>query len=170
MVAIQVSRPVASEWAPAALPSPTRRDPSVRPRWATPEPSVPPADRRPRAPRVRGVDRPVSDRAATFRRRRLVALVVAVALTVGLAVAVQAIAEAASTVEPSAPEPLDSEAAGPPRPVDGGVYIVQPGDTLWSIAAELAPESDPRPVVDALRAANGGPELQVGARLTLDTG
>ena len=170
MVAIQVSQPVVSEWAPAALPSPSRRDPSVRPRWAAPEPSIRPADRRPRAPRGRGVDRPVSRRAATFRRRRLVALVVAVALIAGLAVALQAIARAASTVGPSAPEPLDSVGAGPPRPVDGEVYVVQPGDSLWSIAAELAPESDPRPVVDALRAANGGPELQVGDRLTVDIG
>jgi Tfp pilus assembly protein FimV len=118
---------------------------------------------------VRGADRPLSHRAATFRRRRLVALVAAVALIAGLAVAVQAIAQAASTVGPSAPEPLESEGAGP-RPVDGEVYVVQPGDTLWSIAAELAPESDPRPVVDALRAANGGPELRVGDRLTVDTG
>jgi hypothetical protein len=170
MVAIQVPQPVVSEWAPAALPSPTRRDPSVRLPRATPEPPIPPADRRPRAPRVRGVDRPVSHPAATFRRRRLVALVSAVALIAGLAVAVQAIAQAASTVGPSALEPLESEGAGPPRPVDGEVYVVQPGDTLWSIAADLAPESDPRPVVDVLRAANGGPELQVGDRLTIDTG
>jgi LysM domain len=170
MVAIQVPQPVVSEWAPAALPSPSRRDPSGQPRWATPEPSIPPADRRPPAPRGRGVDRPVSRRAATFRRRRLVALVVAVALIAGLAMAVQAIAQAASTVGPSAPEPLESEGAGPPRPVEGEVYVVQPGDTLWSIAAELAPESDPRPVVHALRAANGGSELQVGDRLTVDTG
>ena len=170
MVAIQVPQPVASEWAPAALPSPTRRDPSVRPGWATPEPSISPADRRPQAPRMGGVDRPQPHRAAMFRRRRLVALVAAVALIAGLAVAVQAIAHAAGTVGPSAPEPLESEGAGSPRPVDGEVYVVQPGDTLWSIAAELAPESDPRPVVDALRAANGGPELQVGDRLTVDTG
>jgi hypothetical protein len=169
MVAIQVPQPVVSEWAPAALPSPSRRDPSV-PRWATPEPSIRPADRRPRAPRGRGVDRPVSRRAAMFRRRRLVALVVAVALIAGLAMAVQAIAQATSTVGPSAPEPLESEGAGPPRPVEGEVYVVQPGDTLWSIAAALAPESDPRPVVDVLRVANGGSELQVGDRLTVDTG
>jgi Tfp pilus assembly protein FimV len=169
MVAIQVPQPVVGEWAPAALPSPSRRDPSV-PRWATPDPSIRPADRRPRAPRGRGVEQPVSRRAATFRRRRLVALVVAVALIAGLAMAVQAIAQAASTVGPSAPESLESEGAGPPRPVEGEVYVVQPGDTLWSIAAELAPESDPRPIVDALRAANGGSELQVGDRLTVDTG
>jgi hypothetical protein len=40
---------------------------------------------------------------------------------------------------------------------------------LWSIAAAIAPDSDPRPVVDALRAANGGPNLQVGQRLIIST-
>jgi hypothetical protein len=47
--------------------------------------------------------------------------------------------------------------------------VVQPGDTLWTIATEVAPDRDPRPVVDALRSANGGSAtLQVGARLEVD--
>ena len=49
-------------------------------------------------------------------------------------------------------------------------YVVRPGDTLWTIAAEIAPDDDPRAVVDALREANGGAELQVGQRLDLDVG
>jgi Tfp pilus assembly protein FimV len=57
-----------------------------------------------------------------------------------------------------------STAAGPER-----TYVVQPGDTLWSIAAAVAPDSDPRPVVDALREANGGrPTLRAGDRLMID--
>lgn len=42
--------------------------------------------------------------------------------------------------------------------------VVQPGDTLWSIAGDLAPDEDPRGVVDALQAANGleGAELVPG--------
>ncbi|WP_082556662.1 LysM peptidoglycan-binding domain-containing protein [Modestobacter sp. Leaf380] len=32
--------------------------------------------------------------------------------------------------------------------------VVQPGDTLWSIASAIAPDEDPRGVVDALWAAN----------------
>lgn len=56
----------------------------------------------------------------------------------------------------------------PAVPVAGQQYVVQPGDTLWSIAEAIAPDSDPRPVVDALREANGGPVLEVGTRLTLD--
>jgi hypothetical protein len=32
---------------------------------------------------------------------------------------------------------------------------VREGDTLWTIARRLAPESDPRPIVDVLSTANG---------------
>jgi Tfp pilus assembly protein FimV len=48
-------------------------------------------------------------------------------------------------------------------------YVVRPGDTLWGIASRLAgPEADPRPVVDALAAANRvDGQLAVGARLVL---
>jgi nucleoid-associated protein YgaU len=41
------------------------------------------------------------------------------------------------------------------RPVARSTYVVQPGDTLWSIAQRLSPGEDPRPVVDALAEANG---------------
>ena len=34
-------------------------------------------------------------------------------------------------------------------------YVVREGDTLWTIARELAPGNDPRPVVDLLSAMNG---------------
>jgi nucleoid-associated protein YgaU len=33
-------------------------------------------------------------------------------------------------------------------------YVVRQGDTLWSIAERVAPDTDPRPVVDRLAAAN----------------
>ena len=35
------------------------------------------------------------------------------------------------------------------------VVVVQPGETLWSIARDLAPEADPRSTVDALKSVNG---------------
>lgn len=41
------------------------------------------------------------------------------------------------------------------RPVANREYVVRPGDTLWSIAAEGAAGADPRPRVDAIREANG---------------
>jgi LysM repeat protein len=34
-------------------------------------------------------------------------------------------------------------------------YVVREGDTLWSIAQRVAPDEDPRPLVDAITAANG---------------
>jgi len=40
--------------------------------------------------------------------------------------------------------------------------IVQPGDTLWSIAERLAPNSDPRPVVDELASELGTSSVQPG--------
>lgn len=33
-------------------------------------------------------------------------------------------------------------------------YVVRQGDTLWSIAARVAPERDPRSLVDAIAAVN----------------
>jgi nucleoid-associated protein YgaU len=47
--------------------------------------------------------------------------------------------------------------------------VVQPGDTLWSIAAEHYPSDDVRARVQDIESANGlgGPSLQVGETLRL---
>jgi len=42
-----------------------------------------------------------------------------------------------------------------PSRVSRSSYVVREGDTLWTIARELAPGSDPRPVVDLLSVMNG---------------
>jgi Tfp pilus assembly protein FimV len=44
--------------------------------------------------------------------------------------------------------------------------VVEPGDTLWSIAKRLAPGADPRQVVDALVKARGTTALVPGESLT----
>jgi hypothetical protein len=41
-------------------------------------------------------------------------------------------------------------------------FVVQQGDTLWSIAERISPSSDPRKVVDDLAAQIGTSDLQVG--------
>ena len=106
------------------------------------------------------------DRPTRVRRRRLVALLLTLALIGAIATAGRALVGAASSLEPSSPQPVEVPFLSPGV---GETYVVKPGDTLWSIASAIAPDSDPRPVVDALRAANGGPDIQVGQRLMIRT-
>jgi Tfp pilus assembly protein FimV len=57
---------------------------------------------------------------------------------------------------------------GPERPAPQVHYVVRPGDTLWSIARQVAPGRDPRPVVDALVKANHlHGDLQAGQELSV---
>lgn len=63
-------------------------------------------------------------------------------------------------------------------PMQGGLeeapasVVVQTGDTLWQIAAEVAPAEDPAVVVELLRSANdlGGAALQPGQVLVVPSG
>ena len=48
-----------------------------------------------------------------------------------------------------------------------GVYVVQPGDTLWDIARALAPDGDPRARVHEMAKAAGGAALEPGQRIVL---
>jgi Tfp pilus assembly protein FimV len=57
--------------------------------------------------------------------------------------------------------------SGHTQPPPGSVYVVQPGDTLWSIARKLVPEGDVRAEVDRLADLNGTAALQAGERLQL---
>ncbi len=59
--------------------------------------------------------------------------------------------------------PAPAEAVTPPP-----IHVVQPGDTLWSVARGLQPEGDVRPLVARLRASSGGGPLVPGLRLRLD--
>jgi nucleoid-associated protein YgaU len=51
-------------------------------------------------------------------------------------------------------------AGSEPVRVSSMSYLVRPGDTLWSIAERVSPGEDPRPLVDAIFAAN---RVEVGA-------
>jgi len=53
------------------------------------------------------------------------------------------------------------------RLVAGDIYVVRPGDTLWSIAERLAPDSDPRPLVARMEDEVGSGDLQPGEELRL---
>jgi nucleoid-associated protein YgaU len=114
------------------------------------EPAVAPTARRvPPRPVARCGHRPS---AATYWRRRVVAV------AVGLAALVMA-AKAGAALGGS---PL----AVPERRPAVTHHVVQPGDSLWSIAARLEPGGDPRPVVDEVSAARGGAALVPGEVVT----
>ena len=51
-------------------------------------------------------------------------------------------------------------------PTAGGYrYVVQPGDTVWSIASRLEPGRDPRALVDELVSRWHGADVHVGERV-----
>jgi hypothetical protein len=136
--------------------SPTCTAPARRP--TTPPPGGP-GRPRPALRVVEGGRAPGRRRVhARHLRRRLAVLVLAVVLVVGVVrLADAAVAGLASPGPAAAPS-----AAGP-----AAVHVVQPGDTLWSIAGHIAPDTDVRITVDRLVELNGGAALVVGQRLVL---
>jgi LysM domain len=92
--------------------------------------------------------------AAVYRRRRLVALAVLFVLVAGLsALATAVLAPTVADGTASVDRPSGRRGAG---------YVVQPGDTVWSVARRIQPVGDVRPLVDSLVAANGGASVQPG--------
>jgi hypothetical protein len=98
-----------------------------------------------------------SHRAAVYRRRRFVAAAVGLGI---VAVLTQAGAALGGTSKIAG---LDGGAGGRPQVV---TVTVEPGDSLWSIAERLAPDADPRAVVDALVEARGTTVVVPGETLT----
>lgn len=110
-----------------------------------------------REPAGRGPSLP--DRATRYRRRRLGALI-------GLAVAVAGVLALVDLVTTGPTGVSDPTAELHARaPIVEEVYVVQPGDTLWSIAERVAPAADPRQVVADLRELVGSVEIDVGDRI-----
>jgi hypothetical protein len=110
----------------------------------------------------RGARRPSP---AVLRRRRTVAVVLVAMLVVGCWLGLQA------ALGRIGGGPLATTGApGGPRPVAARVWIVRPGDTLWSIAEAAHPESDVRPLVNRLAAAIGSTDLYPGETVVLPSG
>ena len=125
--------------------------------------TVPPGPGGPARPRLRVLEggrapSRVAQR-AVYRRRRAVVALLLVALVAALTLlAGPALARLAG----GDPSP----AAGVSAPATAQV-VVQPGDTLWSIAAAVAPDADVRITVDRLIALNGGAALVPGQVLQI---
>ena len=103
---------------------------------------------------------------AVYRRRRLG---VALAVVTALVVAYLALAglQALTADAASAPSAGAAPAATAPASV-GSAYVVQPGDTLWSIARTLKPSGDVRALVDRLADRVGSAPLVVGQSVPTD--
>jgi len=97
--------------------------------------------------------------ARRVRRRRLAVSVLVGALLVLLALPVSLLGGRAVTASP------------PVRPVAatgaGVTYVVQPGDTLWSIATGFDRGGDPRALVSALASELGSETVFPGERIRL---
>lgn len=107
-----------------------------------------PGDAGPREPRSSRADRvPVE-----VRRRRTLLAALGI-LLVGLAL-------------PLAGTGGHSHATGS-LPAGSTVYTVQPGDTLWAIAARIDPSADPRPLVARLAAEIGSDRVVPGEHLVV---
>jgi len=135
--------------------------------------TVPPGPGRPARPSLRLLDggRAPSRLAqqAMYRRRRLVAGLVTLALVVTFVLLATAAVARLAGGAPSAaggPSPT-SAAASSAAGVAAPTVVVQPGDTLWSIAADVAPDADVRITVDQLVALNGASPIVAGQELVL---
>jgi hypothetical protein len=101
-----------------------------------------------------------SNRAAAARKRRNILLLLVAA---GILVALALPWGGAGGRPLATPGPARAGDA----PVAHELYIVQPGDTLWSIAQRLVPGGDPRPIEQELEAQTRGDVVVPGQRLVL---
>ena len=134
MASLWISPPLDVPDAPAPTPS---RKPQLRLVHSATGPAV--------APPAGSIDL-----RAVYLRRRIVATVVAVAI---LALSWQVLSI------------LTGPFAGPPSGADAAAVVVHdavPGETLWSLAAELGPDEDIRRSLEVLTRLNGGSSLVVG--------
>ena len=100
---------------------------------------------------------------SVYRRRRIVAAMIGAAvLTLGL------VAARPDRVPPGEANPWPSTVEVSLPAELPGVYVVQPGDTLWDIALAIAPGADPRGLVHDLADAAGGSMLEPGQQIFLD--
>jgi len=95
---------------------------------------------------------------AVYRRRRLMAALAVLVLAATAFLLVNAVVT--RTAGDGTPNPVAGTSAA-------AVHVVQPGDTLWSIASGLDANVDVRLVVDQLGDLNGRAPLVVGQRLVL---
>ena len=101
--------------------------------------------------------------AAVRRRRAAITLVILAAIGILLGAGSLAGAEQVPTSTPGVHPRVHLETTA----VASATHVVQPGDTLWSVARRIQPEGDVRPLVARLRAAHGPGPLLPGQPLRI---
>jgi len=105
--------------------------------------------------------------AATYARRRLLVLVVLAVVLVLLVGTGHVVANrggapaSASAIRPESPQAAPGATGAAP------IYVVQPGDTLWSIGERFHGSTPLVDYVDHLVAMNGGTTLQIAQPISL---
>jgi hypothetical protein len=126
-----------------------------------PNPHHTPLDR-PRRPDLRLLPGGAAGRphrsAACYRRRRLLAALLAAVVLVGLIAGSRALLAPLAHAAPSGPAATSAVTR---------TVVVQPGDTLWTIARRVQPDGDVRPLVDQLVAAHGSGALTPGEHVSI---
>ena len=102
---------------------------------------------------------------AVYRRRRVVALVLVVALVVVAMAGARAVLRPLAGLDGG--RPLSATDGSTPVTAGHETQLVQPGETLWDIARDLQPTGDVRALVDELAALNGGASLAAGQTVRL---
>ena len=102
-----------------------------------------------------------------YARRRLMVMLCLVAIVLVLLVGAGHVVanRGGAPASASAIRPATASVQGSPD--DANVYIVQTGDTLWSIGERFHGQAALAEYVDALVSANGGTVLQVAQAITL---
>lgn len=121
------------------------------------------------ADRYRRCHRSVDARRPNYARRRLLAaatLLVALVAVLPVVAAVPGVVAAVVGGTPAAAS-SPSGAGGADVVVHAARHVVQPGDTLWSIAAEHRGDVGHADYLDALIALNGGTTIQLGQAVVL---
>jgi hypothetical protein len=130
--------------------------------------AYPGSERRPQAPaprHLRLVPTPRGrrlSRTAIYRRRRALVTVALFLAVFSLVLAARAALGALGGGPLAAPETPAGRGGVP-----AAVYVVQPGDTYWTVARRVQPSGDVRALVDHLSAEHGGAPLQPGEQLAL---
>jgi hypothetical protein len=125
---------------------------------ATLTPQLRPAPVRPAPAADRPALRVVGPPRRTYWHRRAAVLLAALALVAGTVLVLRAAGGLLTHEPPAAPaQPL----------IPAITYVVQPGDSIWSVARRLQPEGDVRALVDRLVARHGGSALEAGEVIRL---